>query len=47
MGIDISDMSLWEINAMITGYCRANGSKVDEQLSDDEVDRLRSLLHAA
>jgi hypothetical protein len=48
MGIDISNMSLWEINAMITGYCRANGGKTDEALSDDEVDQLSEVLrHAA
>ena len=46
MGIDISNMSLWEINAMISGYCRANGSDVDEGLSDEEVDKLGALLDA-
>jgi hypothetical protein len=39
-------MSLWEINAMITGYCRANGGEADECLSEDDVDRLGSLLDA-
>jgi hypothetical protein len=47
MGIDISDFSLWEVNCMIIGYCKANGAKTDEQLSDDEVDRLSELLRAA
>jgi hypothetical protein len=47
MGIDLRDMSLWQAHAYIVGYVRANGGKVDEGLSDDEVDRLRSLLRAA
>jgi hypothetical protein len=47
MGIDFRDMSLWQAHACIVGYFRANGGKVDDSLSDDEVDRLRTLLHAA
>jgi hypothetical protein len=47
MGIDLRDMSLWQAHAHIVGYFRANGGKIDEALSDDEVDRLRKLLHAA
>jgi len=46
MGIDISAMSLWENNAMIGGYCKANGGEVGDGLSDDDVDRLGSLLDA-
>jgi len=44
MGIDISDRTFWELNAMIAGYAQANGGKVDDLLSGDEFDRLGSLL---
>jgi len=47
MGIDLRNMSLWQAHAHIVGYCRANGSKTDDSLSDDEVERLGKLLRAA
>lgn len=44
MGIDVRDLTFWQLNAMIAGYAKANGSEVDDPLSGEEFDRLGSLL---
>lgn len=44
MGLDVRQLTLWEFNATVAGYAKATGGKVDEGLSDDEFDRLGSLL---
>lgn len=40
MGLDVRQLSLWEVNACWAGYIQAQGGEMSESLSEDEADEL-------
>lgn len=40
MGVDVSAMSLWEVNAYWAGYLQAQGTEMATVMSDEDIDEI-------